>query len=127
MAQCVTHTILPTGDIKIEDGQFTSNEENYKEFWYAMVGLAGEAQNFDGNGHYVRFAVGGGDQTVSTGKYGGNDRRQALRSRQRPAAGHAARLPGQALALQRTARCKDQKLPDLNGARTGPAGRGAQP
>ena len=36
-----------------------------------MVGLAGESQNFDGNGHYVRFAVGGGDQTISTGKYGG--------------------------------------------------------
>jgi phospholipid/cholesterol/gamma-HCH transport system substrate-binding protein len=72
VAQCVVNTILPTGDLKIQDGQFTSNTENYKEFWYAMVGLAGESQNFDGNGQYVRFAVGGGDQTISTGRYGGN-------------------------------------------------------
>jgi phospholipid/cholesterol/gamma-HCH transport system substrate-binding protein len=82
VSQCVTNVILPTGDVKIQDGQFTSNVENYKEFWYTMVGLAGESQNFDGNGHYVRFAVGGGAETISTGKYGGNagacpDRRAA--------------------------------------------------
>ena len=36
-----------------------------------MVGLAGEGQNFDGNGSYVRFQPGGGDQTVSLGGSGG--------------------------------------------------------
>ena len=46
----------------------TTGAENYKEFWYTMVGLAGEGQNFDGNGMYVRFQPGGGDQTISTGK-----------------------------------------------------------
>src|SRR5205814_9282836 len=40
---------------------------NYKEFWYTMVGLAGEGENFDGNGMYVRFQPGGGPFTVSTG------------------------------------------------------------
>ena len=62
--------ILPTGDIKIEDGFLTTGKENYKEFWQAMVGLSGEAQNFDGNGSYVRFQTGGGSNTLSTG----NDR-----------------------------------------------------
>src|SRR4051812_40161464 len=33
VAQCATNFILPTGDIKIEDGNFTSGAENYKEFW----------------------------------------------------------------------------------------------
>ena len=28
-----------------------------------MVGLSGESQNFDGNGPYVRFQTGAGDQT----------------------------------------------------------------
>src|SRR3712207_8711478 len=42
--------------------------ENYKEFWYTMVGLAGESQNFDGNGQYVRFQPGGGTQTLSSGR-----------------------------------------------------------
>ena len=32
-----------------------------------MVGLAGEGQNFDGNGMYVRFQTGGGSQAVSLG------------------------------------------------------------
>ena len=32
-----------------------------------MVGLAGESQNFDGNGSYVRFQVGGGTNTVALG------------------------------------------------------------
>jgi len=54
-AKCATNVILPTGDVKIDDGAFSTGEENYKEFWYSMVGLAGEGQDFDGNGMYVRF------------------------------------------------------------------------
>jgi phospholipid/cholesterol/gamma-HCH transport system substrate-binding protein len=126
VAQCVTHTILPTGDIKIEDGQFTSNEENYKEFWYAMVGLAGESQNFDGNGHYVRFAVGGGSQTISTGKYGGSSGEKLYGRVNEPPLGTRPAYPGKRSPYNHTALCKDQKLPDLNGAKTGAADGGGQ-
>jgi phospholipid/cholesterol/gamma-HCH transport system substrate-binding protein len=124
VSQCVTHTILPTGDVKIEDGQFTTNEENYKEFWYAMVGLAGEAQNFDGNGHYVRFAVGGGSQTVSTGKYGGATGEKLYGHVNDPPLGTRPAFPGKRQPYNHTAKCKDQKLPDLNGAKTGGADGG---
>jgi phospholipid/cholesterol/gamma-HCH transport system substrate-binding protein len=124
VSQCVTHTILPTGDIKISDGQFTSNEENYKEFWYAMVGLAGESQNFDGNGHYVRFAVGGGSQTLSTGKYGGAAGEQLHSHVNEPPLGTRPAYPGKRSPYNHTALCKDQKLADLNGAKTGPADGG---
>src|SRR5204862_8137205 len=55
LSKCATNVILPTGDIKINDGSLSTNRENYKEFWYTMVGLASEGQNFDGNGPYVRF------------------------------------------------------------------------
>jgi phospholipid/cholesterol/gamma-HCH transport system substrate-binding protein len=120
----VTHAILPTGDVKIEDGQFTSNEENYKEFWYAMVGLAGESQNFDGNGHYVRFAVGGGSQTISTGKYGGKAGEQLYSHVNDPPLGTRPAYPGKRSPYNHTALCKDQTLPDLNGAKTGPADGG---
>jgi ABC-type transporter Mla subunit MlaD len=128
VSQCVTHTILPTGDIKIQDGQFTTNEENYKEFWYAMVGLAGESQNFDGNGHYVRFAVGGGDQTISTGKYGGAAGEKLYGRVNNAPIGTRPAFPGKRQPYNHTALCKDQKLPDLNGAQTGPPdGGGAAP
>jgi phospholipid/cholesterol/gamma-HCH transport system substrate-binding protein len=124
VSQCVTHEILPVGDIKIQDGQFTSNEENYKEFWYAMVGLAGESANFDGNGHYVRFQVGGGSQTVSTGKYGGNTGEKLYANVNEAPIGTRPAYPGKRSPYNHTALCKDQKLPDLNGAKTGAADGG---
>ena len=65
--RCVTQVILPTGDVVINEPGLTTGEANYKEFWYTMVGLAGESQNFDGNGQYVRFQPGGGSQSVATG------------------------------------------------------------
>jgi phospholipid/cholesterol/gamma-HCH transport system substrate-binding protein len=126
VSQCVTHTILPVGDVKIQDGQFTSNEENYKEFWYAMVGLAGESQNFDGNGHYVRFAVGGGSQTISTGKYGGATGEKLYGRVNDPPLGTRPAYPGKRQPYNHTALCKDQKHPDLNGAKTGGADGGGQ-
>jgi phospholipid/cholesterol/gamma-HCH transport system substrate-binding protein len=126
VSQCVTHTILPTGDVKIQDGQFTSDEENYKEFWYSMVGLAGESQNFDGNGHYVRFAVGGGSQTISTGKYGGANGAKLYGRVNDPPLGTRPAYPGKRSPYNSKATCKDQKLPDLNGAKTGPADGGGQ-
>jgi ABC-type transporter Mla subunit MlaD len=128
VSQCVTHEILPVGDVKIQDGQFTTNEENYKEFWYAMVGLAGESQNFDGNGHYVRFQVGGGAETVSTGKYGGNSGQVLYSNMDEKPIGTRPAYPGKRQPYNHTALCKDQQLPDLNGAKTGGAdGGGAAP
>jgi phospholipid/cholesterol/gamma-HCH transport system substrate-binding protein len=126
VAQCVTHTILPTGDVKIQDGPFSSGVENYKEFWYSMVGLAGESQNFDGNGHYVRFATGGGAQSISTGKYGGANGAELYANVNEPPLGTRPAYPGKRSPYNHTANCKDQTLPDLNGAKTGPADGSAQ-
>ncbi|HVP03135.1 MAG TPA: MlaD family protein [Solirubrobacteraceae bacterium] len=64
LSRCVTDVILPAGNVKLDDGPFSTGKENYKEFWYSMVGLAGEGQNFDGNGQYVRFQSGGGQYSV---------------------------------------------------------------
>ncbi len=61
--------LLPTGDVVIKD-EFDTGAENYKEFFWGLVGLSGEGQNFDGNGMYVRFQPGGGSQAVSLGTAG---------------------------------------------------------
>jgi hypothetical protein len=128
VAQCFSKVVLPTGDIKIQDSApLTTNRENYKEFWYAMVGLAGEGQNFDANGPYVRFQPGGGDQTISTGAYGGavgdnpagaevlygNPGAQPLGTR--PA------YPRLRPPYVSSVPCYKSKIPDLNGAASGPA------
>jgi hypothetical protein len=58
--------IFPSGNAKLQDGTSTSGVENYKEFWYGVVGLAGIAQGFNGNGAYDSFQVGGNGQTVKS-------------------------------------------------------------
>ena len=125
VAQCATKVILPTGDIKIDDGPLTTGAENYKEFWYAMVGLAGESQNFDGNGQYVRFAVGGGDQTISTGKVGGALGDVMFGSAANKPIGTRPAFPGHRPPYVSSQPCKNQKIPDLNAAKVGPADGGA--
>jgi virulence factor Mce-like protein len=120
VAQCATNVILPTGDIKINDGSLSVDAENYKEFWYAMVGLAGEGANFDGNGPMVRFAVGGGDQTISTGKVGGALGDTFFGKSGSKAIGTRPAYPGKRPPYNPDAPCKDQKVPDLNSAKVGP-------
>jgi ABC-type transporter Mla subunit MlaD len=124
IAQCATKVVLPTGDVKIDDGPLTTGVENYKEFWYAMVGLAGESQNFDGNGNYVRFAVGGGDQTISTGKIGGSLGDTFFGSAANKPIGTRPAFPGHRPPYNSSERCKDQPIPDLNAAKVGPADGG---
>jgi phospholipid/cholesterol/gamma-HCH transport system substrate-binding protein len=77
-SKCLSKIIFPAGNAKLQDGSSTSGVEVYKEFWYSMAGLAGIAQNFDGNGQLNHFMIETGDQTlrsapatavgVSTGK-----------------------------------------------------------
>jgi phospholipid/cholesterol/gamma-HCH transport system substrate-binding protein len=50
---------VPAGDAVIGD-QFASGVPNFHEFLFTTVNLAGESQNFDGNGPFVRFQPGGG-------------------------------------------------------------------
>ncbi len=64
--RCQLKVVLPTGDARIEDGAFSTGLRNYEEFFQTLVGLAGESQNFDGNGSYTRFMSGGGAYRVQT-------------------------------------------------------------
>jgi phospholipid/cholesterol/gamma-HCH transport system substrate-binding protein len=120
VAKCATKVILPTGDIKIADGPLTSDAENYKEFWYAMVGLAGEGQNFDGNGMYVRFQPGGGDQTISTGKIGPLTGDTLFANAAAKPLGTRPKFTGRRTPYKPDVPCYTNKIPDLNGAATGP-------
>lgn len=126
VAQCVTDYVLPLGDIKVQDGTFTTGVENYKEFWYTLVGFNGEAQNFDGNGDYIRFQIGGGEYAWATGPYGPdtadtNAQKQFSRSNKPPLGTRPAK-PSKKPPLVSDKACKDQALPDVNNARQeGPA------
>jgi phospholipid/cholesterol/gamma-HCH transport system substrate-binding protein len=118
-AKCATHNVLPTGDIKIQDGPLTADAENYKEFWYTMVGLAGEGQNFDGNGMYVRFQPGGGDQMVALGAGQGANAGQVFGNETAKPVGTRPAYPGRRPPYRPDVPCYTNAIPNLNGAATG--------
>jgi phospholipid/cholesterol/gamma-HCH transport system substrate-binding protein len=120
-AKCLTRVVLPTGNVKIQDGPLSTGVENFKEFWYAMVGLAGEGQNVDGNGMYVRFQPGGGDQTVSLGPAGGNAGDRLFGNAVIKPLGTRPRFPGRRPPYRPDVPCFTNTLPDLNAAGFGPA------
>jgi virulence factor Mce-like protein len=125
-SKCARDVLLPTGDVVIED-EFTTGVENYKEFFYTLVGLAGEGQNFDGNGMMVRFQPGGGTQSVtlgsqssSTGQLFGNSVAVPL--------GNRPFYPGKRSPYKPNAQCYKQTPPNLNGpaaAKSDPTGQAA--
>ena len=59
-SRCVSDVLVPAGDVVIND-EFSTGQPNFYEFFYSAVNQAGESQNFDGNGQYVRVNPGGGD------------------------------------------------------------------
>ncbi len=117
--RCITHTIIPTGNIKVNDGAFSSGEENYKEFWYSMVGLAGEGQNFDGNGQFLRLATGGGGNLIQTGNSSNLGAPFFGNAVSKPVGTRPA-YPGRRPPYVSSTPCYRSPVPDVNG----PASRG---
>jgi hypothetical protein len=111
-SRCARQVILPAGDLVIDD-EFKTGAANYKEFWWGMVGLAGESQNFDGNGSYVRFQPGGGDQTISMGQQGSPN--QVFGNNVGVPLGNRPFYPGTRPPYKPDVPCYTNKLPDLNG------------
>ncbi len=62
--KCQTKLIFPAGNAKLQDGTSTSGVEDYKEFWYSLVGLNSIGQNFDGNGTMAQFLLSSSGQTL---------------------------------------------------------------
>ncbi len=75
--------IYPAGNTKIQDGSSTTGVEDYKEFWYSLVGLDSIGQGFDGNGPVAKFLVGNSGQTLRS--------QPDLDPRHRNSKAHAAR------------------------------------
>ncbi len=115
--RCLLNNLLPTGDVVIQDGNLTTGVENYKEFFYSMVGLSGESQNFDGNGQYTRFQTGGGTNLVKTGPLGIDG--PLFANALRPPLGTRPVRPASRPPKKRTSACYKQARPNLNAARIG--------
>ena len=123
--RCFADTIIPSGNIGVRDGALTNRRgdgsivENYKEFWYTMVGLASEGSNFDANGSMIRTSQGGGSQTINFGTSRAS-RRPVIGNANLKQLGTSPLYPATAPPYNLTAPCSKQSLPDVNGPQAGP-------
>ena len=118
VSRCMYDVILPTGDVAIEDPPLTTGVANYKEFWHALPALASVSQNFDGNGQYTRFQVGGGENQVSTGRTTGGGE-PLVGNALYPPLGTRPAMPPRKPPYNRSKPCYENGVPNLSGARTG--------
>jgi phospholipid/cholesterol/gamma-HCH transport system substrate-binding protein len=129
--QCLTKVLYPAFKTKLQDGSNTSGAEVYKEFWYAMAGLAGIGQNFDGNGASGRFIAGGSGTAilsppatiVKPGAPPGN--KPLVAQTALAPEGTRPRFPGSEPPYKPLVPCYTQAVPNLNGPlASGPADGG---
>jgi phospholipid/cholesterol/gamma-HCH transport system substrate-binding protein len=117
--KCLTKVIYPAGNAKLQDGNATSGVENYKEFWYSLVGLSGIGQGFDGNGAFTKFLVGNSGQTlVSRPASLVNKNLQGLKLLARAPLtplGTRPAVPTEEPPYQPLVPCYTQTLPEFNG------------
>jgi len=119
--RCITEVLIPTGNIKVDDGEFSSNTENYKEFWHAATAQAGEGSGFDGNGSFLRVTAPGGNRPITSGKT--NYQRQPLHANStQPLLRTSPAFPNKLPELRRDVPCHKNPVPDVNGpSSVGPA------
>jgi phospholipid/cholesterol/gamma-HCH transport system substrate-binding protein len=130
-SQCLSKVIYPAGNAKLQDGPNTSGSEAYKEFWYAMAGVAGFSQNFNANGAAGRFITGGSGSAILSPpatviKSGALTTGKTLIAQTRLAPeGTSPRFPSSEPPYKPLVPCYTQKLPEVNGPLShGPADGG---
>jgi phospholipid/cholesterol/gamma-HCH transport system substrate-binding protein len=127
--KCLTKVLIPAGNTKLQDGASTSGVEDYKEFWYSLVGLAGIGQGFDGNGTFAKFLVGNSGNTLKsqpTSILNTTLKGQQLLGRSPlPPQGTRPAYPTSEPPYQPLVPCYTQALPNFNGPLSqGPADGG---
>ena len=124
--KCLTNVMIPAGNTKIQDGPNTSGVEDYKEFWYGIVGLSGVGQSFDGNGTFTHFLLGSGGPAVRSAPSsleGSNTKGlRLLAHTSLPPLGTRPAFPPTEPAYKPLQPCYKQTLPNFNGPQaSGPA------
>jgi ABC-type transporter Mla subunit MlaD len=114
LSLCGSKVLIPTGNQTIND-QFSTGGPNYREFFYTLTDFAGQGQNFDGNGPYLRVQPGGGTTLLE----GSNPTETVNTSQQNfafaPEAPHGVQPQlGGKPPKKPNVRCDKNPVPDLN-------------
>ncbi len=118
LARCFDHNIIPTGNQVIADAPIGSGQPVYRELFQSAVGIAAAAQNFDGNGRYIRANAGGGDHRVQTPSLPGGG--PAYGNSVVPTLGTRPAFAGTPPPVRRDVACFRNAVPALNRVATGP-------
>ncbi|MFL5831917.1 MAG: MlaD family protein [Solirubrobacteraceae bacterium] len=118
LSRCFDHTIVPTGNEAIADPPIGTGQPVYRELFQSAVGLVAAAQNFDGNGRYIRANAGGGANRVQTPSLSSEG--PAYGNAVVPVLGTRPAFAGSPPPLRRDVPCYTQAKPDLNRVKTGP-------
>ncbi|MEX2448510.1 MAG: MlaD family protein [Solirubrobacterales bacterium] len=115
LSLCTTKVLAPTNNQVIDD-RFSTGGPNYREFFYYLSNFAGIAQNFDGNGHYLRVSPGGGDSLNELQNPSGNlsTDKKAFAYTVEPPLGVQPQLGGRP-PKKPNVRCYTNPAPDVNG------------
>lgn len=113
---CTTQVIVPTFDQTIED-QFSTGGPAYREFAYWFAALAGQSQNFDGNGRYLRIQPQTGDLLVRLPNPASTNlvEKETFGHATVPPTGLQPQLGGRP-PKKPEVRCDSNPAPDLNGS-----------
>jgi hypothetical protein len=114
LSLCTSNVMVPTGNETIQD-QFSTGGPNYREFFYDLTNFAAAAQNFDGNGPYLRANVPTGTTLVGEANPEGNllsDKINYSHVTENPL-GTQPQLGGQP-GFKPDVRCDTQPVPDVN-------------
>jgi phospholipid/cholesterol/gamma-HCH transport system substrate-binding protein len=116
LSLCATKVLVPTAEQTIND-QFSTGGPNYREFFYGLANFAGQSQNFDGNGPFLRIQPGGGNLLVSLSNPKGNltTDKVAWAHTSAPPLGIQPQLGGRP-PKKPNVRCYKNPAPDVNGA-----------
>ena len=118
VTECARTHVLPVLRTPVQDPPLTTGDPPYRELLHAWVGLAGESQNFTGDGTAVRYHAGFGHETVTTGKVASAGE-PLVGVTENKLLGSRPRFTGVQPPLRPDKQCAAQQLPNLN-AQTGP-------
>ena len=122
LAACSNRVLIPTANARISDGPFTAGISSWNELMSAFVGMSSAAQNYDGNGVFLRGHPGGGTAPVDTAKARFLDQSIYGHALSQPLGTRPA-APATTPEPRSDVTCRSQPAPDLNGpaADAGPA------
>ncbi|HEX8647976.1 MAG TPA: MlaD family protein [Thermoleophilaceae bacterium] len=119
---CVKDNVIPMLTDSIEDPPLTDGRPKlpiYRELLNGFAGQTSGSQNFDGNGHSLRYHAGFGDESFGTG-YVPSAGEAVVGVSPEPLLGSRPRFTGQVPPYRADVPCRTQKVVDLR-AETGPA------